>query len=141
MMTGQAKLAQRRHHMFTITNTIRTIIALSAGVVAIAFSGVASAAMPVHLLAAPVATTVRVIAPPVATPHKLGEFLNPHKVGEGGLNGGTTEGCEQRAKSYNHRVEGAEDAAEAGDQETEVTEWARAEEDLKVIEDNCLIID
>jgi hypothetical protein len=136
MMTGQAKLAQRRPNMLTIIKSIRTIIALSLGVVALAFSGVASAAIPVHMLGAPVATTA-VIAPPTVSAH----FLNPldlHKVG-----GATssTGWCESMAGFYNKELEHADTAEGEGDAEAFALITGRAEEDLKTIEDHCLIVD
>jgi hypothetical protein len=123
--------------MCTITNTIRTTIALGAVGVALALSGVASAAVPVHLLGAPVATTA-VIAPPTVSYHFLNP-LDPHKVG--GAGGASTGWCEDMAGFYNKDLERADAAETANDPETFAVETGRAERDLKTVEDNCIVVD
>lgn len=113
-----------------------TIIALSAVGAVLASSAVASAAIPVHQLST-VATTV--VAPPTVSYHYLSP-LDPHKVGAGG-NGGSNGWCEDMAGFYNKDLESADNAETAGDQETFAAFSGRAEEDLKAIEDHCLIVD
>ena len=122
--------------MFTTTNTIRTIIAISALGAGLACSGGASAAVPLNLRAGAARTTV--VAPPTVSYHYLNR-LDPNKVG--GAGNASTGWCEDMVNFYNKDLERADDAENAGDQETFALESARAEEDLKAVEDHCLIVD
>jgi hypothetical protein len=122
--------------MFTITNKIRTIIALGAVGAAVASSGVASAAIPVHRPGT--GTVTRVVAPPTIV---ADEAIDPNKVGSAGIAGYDDAACEQLANESNAAMKGANAAAGDGDTATANDLYGIAQDKDAELEDNCLVID
>jgi hypothetical protein len=118
--------------MFTATNKIRTIIALGTVGAALASSGVASAAVPVHRPGTVIVT--RVVAPPT-------KVIDATKVGSAGIAGYDDEACEQLASQANSAEKGANSAAADGDSATANDLYGIAQEKDAELEDNCMVID
>jgi len=119
--------------MFTITNKIRTVIAVSTVGAALASSGVASAAIAVHRPG-----TVTTI---VARPTIVAQAIDPNKVGSAGIPGYDNAACEQLANQVNSAEQGANLAAYHGDSATANNLYELAQEKDAELEDNCLVID
>jgi hypothetical protein len=119
--------------MLTATNKIRTIIALGTVGAALASSGVASAAVPVHRVGTTVAVT-RVVAPPT-------KVIDATKVGSAGIDGYDDAACEQLASQANSAYKGANSAAADGDKATANDLYGIAQEKNAELEDNCMVMD
>jgi hypothetical protein len=124
--------------MFSVTNKIRTIIALGAVAAAVAVSGVASAAIPVHRPGTGTVTITRIVAPP---PIVADETVDPNKVGSAGIAGYDDETCQGLANQVNSAMKGANAAGEDGDTATANDLYGLAQDKDAELEDNCLVID
>jgi hypothetical protein len=124
--------------MFTVTNRIRTIIALGAVGAAAASSGVASAAISVHGPGTGTGNVAKLVAPPRVVPD---EVVDPNKVGSAGIAGYDNAACEQLANETNAAEKGANSAAGDGDMTTANTLYGVAQDKDAELEDNCLVID
>jgi hypothetical protein len=120
--------------MFTATNKIRTIIALGTVGAALASSGIASAAVPVHRTGTVAAPITRVVAPPTMA-------ADATKVGSAGIDGYDDATCEQLASQANSAYKGANSAAADGDKATANDLYGIAQEKNAELEDNCMVMD
>jgi hypothetical protein len=118
--------------MLTATKKIRTIIALGTVGTALASTGVASAAVPVHRPGTVIVTRV------VAAPTKV---IDATKVGSAGIDGYDDAACEQLASQANCAYKGANSAAADGDSATANDLYGIAQEKNPELEDNCMVMD
>jgi hypothetical protein len=132
--------------MFTLTQKLRTIVAISAVGAALASSAVASAAISVHQ---PGAGT-RVVTSRLTT---VGQIIDPNKVGSAGIPGYDDQACEDLANDANLMESNSQSAASqaqqapAGSSEQQLDQYnVQADSNLaseieQELSENCFVID
>jgi len=120
--------------MFTITNKLRTVIALSAAGTTLAGSGVASAA---RVVQKPGTGTPAVASQPTI----VARYIDPNKVGSAGIPGYDTAMCESLANDHNKAESAGIQAVKDGDASAAQANIDNANGIQSVLEENCLVID
>jgi len=121
--------------MFTITNKLRTVVALGAVGAALAGSGAASAAT---VLRTP-GTGTTVVA---SQPTTVADTVDPNKVGGSpGVPGSTDEDCVALANEINTLTGSGYAELLSGDSALGEAELNLADEESQRLNNNCLVID
>jgi hypothetical protein len=121
--------------MFTVTNKLRTIVAIGAVGAALASSGVGSAATFVRPLG--IGRTVVAVQPTTT----VAQYIDPHNVGSAGIPGYDNAKCQSLAKAHNADENSAVQSAKNGDA-VAAQGFALLAGDLQTdLQDNCLVID
>ena len=120
--------------MFTITNKLRTIVAIGAAGAALAGSGVASAATVVH---SPGTGTAVVASQPTI----VAQYIDPNKVSSAGIPGYDNAMCESLANDHNKAESAGIQAVKDGDAAAAQANIDNANGIQSELEENCPVID
>lgn len=118
--------------MFTITNKLRSVVVVATVGAALAFSGVASAAVAVHQPGTVAATAT---APPVVSD------LAPGNVGSAGVPGWDDGTCQAVAQEANNWWAIGDQRGASGDLQGQARAYLIANELDAEVRDNCLVVD
>jgi hypothetical protein len=118
--------------MFTITNKLRAIVAISAVGAAVASSGVASAATVVHL---PGTGATTVAAAPAVV------YLDSNKVGSAGQPGWDDAACQQTAQAANDWKGVGDQRGANGDLVAQARAYQIASDLNTEVEEHCIVQD